>query len=99
MLGFLTAASPDARRALVAASGGWLLNAFDVMLYAMVLSELIAAFGMSLGTAGQIGSLTLLASAAGGIVFGLVADRLGRTRALALSVTIYAAFTAACGFS
>lgn len=99
MLAFLTTASAEARRALAAASGGWLLNAFDVMLYAMVLSELIGAFGMSLGTAGQIGSLTLLASAAGGVVFGLVADRLGRARALALSVTIYAAFTAACGFS
>jgi MFS family permease len=99
MLTFWTAASPEARRALVAASGGWLLVAFDVMLYALVLSELIEAFGMSLGTAGQLGSLTLLASAFGGVAFGVLADRLGRTRALALSILIYSGFTAACGFS
>lgn len=99
MLTFWTTATPEARRALVAASGGWLLNAFDVMLYALVLSELIAAFDMSLGVAGQIGSITLLASAVGGIIFGVIADRLGRTRALALSVVMYAGFTAACGFS
>ncbi|MCR4340470.1 MAG: hypothetical protein NUW01_11385 [Gemmatimonadaceae bacterium] len=55
MLRFWTTATSEARRALVAASGGWLLNAFDVMLYALVLSELIAAFGKSLGLAGQIG--------------------------------------------
>jgi len=99
MLTFWTTATPEARRALVAASGGWLLNAFDVMLYALVLSELITAFGMSLGVAGQIGSITLLASAVGGIIFGVIADRLGRTRAMALSVVMYAGFTAACGFS
>ncbi len=31
-------ASPDARRALLAASFGWMLDSFDVMLYAMVLA-------------------------------------------------------------
>jgi MFS family permease len=99
MLAFWRDAPTDARRALIAASGGWLLNAFDVMLYAMVLTELIDAFGMDLGTAGRLGSLTLLASAAGGVFFGLLADRLGRTRALVLSILMYSGFTAACGFS
>jgi MFS family permease len=50
-------------------------------------------------TAGWIGSVTLLAAAAGGLVFGVIADRLGRTRALMLSVLIYSIFTAACGFA
>ena len=49
--------------------------------------------------AGGLQSLTLLASAAGGIVFGVLADRWGRTRALMLSVLIYSVFTAACGFA
>jgi MFS family permease len=35
----------------------------------------------------------------GGLVFGLVADRWGRTRALMTSVLIYSVFTAACGFA
>ncbi len=99
MLGFWHAASPDARRALIAASLGWLLDAFDVMLYALVLASLMADLGMDRATGGLLGSLTLAASAAGGILFGLIADRWGRTRALSLSILIYSVFTAACGLA
>ena len=77
MLGFWHAASPDARRALIAASLGWLLDAFDVMLYALVLASLMADLGMDRATGGLLGSLTLAASAAGGILFGVIADRWG----------------------
>ena len=76
-----------------------MLDAFDVMLYALVLASLMADLGMDKATAGQLGSLTLVASAAGGIVFGVVADRFGRTRALIASVLIYSVFTAACGLA
>jgi MFS family permease len=99
MLRFWRAASPDARRALVAASLGWLLDAFDVMLYALVLTSLMADLGMDRATGGLLGSLTLAASAAGGILFGVIADRWGRTRALSLSILIYSVFTAACGLA
>ena len=91
--------SPQARKALVAAGLGWMLDAFDVMLYALVLADIIRDLSMSNESAGALGSLTLLASAAGGILFGIVADRYGRTRALMASVLIYSIFTAACGFA
>jgi len=99
MLGFWYEASPAARRALVAASLGWLLDAFDVMLYALVLTSVAKDLGLSLATGGQLASLTLAASAVGGLIFGVVADRLGRTRALSLSILIYSVFTFACGFA
>jgi len=76
-----------------------MLDAFDVMLYSMVLSALVPALDMTTGTAGLLGSLTLIASAAGGLVFGLVADRFGRTRALVASILIYSVFTGACGLA
>jgi MFS family permease len=97
VLAFWTAASPDARKALIAASLGWLLDAFDVMLYALVLASMMRELGMDRTTGGLLGSLTLAASAAGGILFGVVADRWGRTRALSLSILIYSVFTALCG--
>lgn len=78
---------------------GWLLDAFDVMLYALVLASLILDLGMTKQTAGILGSITLIAAAFGGLLFGLIADRFGRTRALVWSVLIYAVFTAACGFA
>ena len=99
MFGFWHAASPDARRALIAASLGWLLDAFDVMLYALVLTSLMADLGMDRATGGFLGSLTLAASAVGGIIFGIIADRWGRTRALSLSILVYSVFTAACGLA
>src|SRR5215472_9435823 len=92
-------ASPAARRALAAACFGWMLDSFDVMLYALVLASLILDLGISKQTAGILGSITLLAAAAGGLVFGVIADRYGRVRALIGSVLIYAIFTAACGFA
>ncbi len=96
---FWREASPEARRALLAASLGWMLDAFDVMLYSLVLAELVRAFGITLTTAGYLGSLTLAASAVGGVLFGVAADRLGRTRALSLSILLYSIFTAACGLA
>ena len=92
-------ATPDARRALVAASFGWMLDSFDVMLYAMVLAALMSDLGLTKATAGLLGSLTLVASAVGGLIFGVLADRFGRRKALMASILIYSIFTAACGFA
>lgn len=82
---------------MIAASLGWLLDAFDVMLYALVLASLMSDLGMDRATGGLLGSLTLAASAVGGVLFGVIADRWGRTRALSLSIIIYSVFTALCG--
>ncbi len=69
------------------------------MLYSLVLASLIQDPVLQLSTsmAGQLGALTLLAAAAGGVVFGVLADRFGRKRALMAAVLIYSVFTAACG--
>lgn len=90
-----------ARRAFIASSLGWMLDSFDVMLYALVTAALIRDPELQLSTraAGQIGSITLVAAAVGGVVFGVLADRIGRKRALMAAVLIYSGFTAACGLS
>jgi MFS family permease len=92
-------AAPAARRALVAASIGWMLDAFDVMLYALLIPIITKELGLQSSTAGVVQSATLVASAIGGVAFGVLADRWGRTRALILSVLLYSIFTAACGFA
>src|SRR3989338_8926386 len=98
-LDWLRAATPHERRTLLAGSLGWLLDSFDVMLYALVLTHLIAHFGMDKATAGLLNSLTLLASAAGGGLFGFLADRVGRTRALMGSILVYSFASGACGLA
>ncbi len=86
------------RRTLIAAGLGWMLDAFDVMLYSIVLATLMREFGMGKATAGLLNTLTLVASAIGSLIFGLLADRVGRRRMLSLSILVYSMFTFACGF-
>jgi MFS family permease len=92
MLDWLRSATPARRRVLLAASLGWMLDSMDVMLYALVLH-------LSSATAGLIMSATLVAAAVGGVLFGRVADRFGRTRALIASMLIYCICTGLCGLA
>ncbi|HYB97094.1 MAG TPA: MFS transporter [Vicinamibacterales bacterium] len=96
---FWREASAEARKALLAGSLGWMLDAFDVMLYALVLTAVVEDLGLTRGQGGLMASLTLAASAAGGLMFGVIADKFGRTRALSWSILLYSVFTFACGFA
>jgi MFS family permease len=96
---WLREASPTQRRSLFAASAGWMLDSMDTMLFALTLTKVMEHFALTPGQAGFLGSLTLIASAVGGIAFGVLADRFGRTRALMASVLMYSVFTFACGLA
>ena len=87
------------QKSLIAGGLGWMLDAMDVMLYSFVLAYLMTEFGMSKSTGGLLNSLTLIASAIGGFLFGVLADRFGRTRALMASILVYSISSAACGLS
>src|ERR1700694_2850265 len=92
-------ATPGQRRTLLAAAMGWALDAFDAMLYSLVLPQLMRDFGMSKSTSGLLGTLTLLASGIGGVAFGFLADRVGRKRALMLSILTYSVCSFASGLA
>ncbi len=96
---FLRLATAAERRALLASTLSWMLDGMDVTLYAMVIAELVRELRLSTSEAGLLASLTLIASAAGGILFGILADRKGRRFALMTSILFYSVFTAACGLS
>jgi MFS family permease len=94
-----SAATPVQKRVLIAAALGWMLDAFDVLLYSIVLTQLMHAFGMTRTTAGLLNALTLATSALGGLLFGILADRFGRRRMLSASIIFYSVCTFACGLS
>lgn len=91
--------TPIQWRALLAAGSGWALDAMDVMLYSMILVHVMSDLQMDQTMGGFLATLTLMSSAIGGILFGMVADRYGRTKSLMLSILIYSLFTFLCGFS
>jgi MFS family permease len=99
MISWILEADSKSRRALIAASLGWMLDSFDVSLYALVLPSLMAELAIDQTTSGAIQSLMLLSAAVGGVIFGVFADRRGRRPALMLTVLLYSVFTAACGFA
>ena len=92
-------ATPGQRRTLLAAAMGWALDAFDAMLYSLVLALLMRDLGMSKTTAGMLGTLTLLASGIGGVAFGFLADRIGRKQALMASILTYSVCSFASGLA
>jgi MFS family permease len=98
-LGWWREGDRRAHVAFTAASLGWMLDAFDVMLFSLVLASLMTDLHLTKAQGGLLNSVTLVASAAGGLIFGVVADRYGRKRALMGSVLIYSVFTGLCGLS
>ena len=95
----LRQANAAQRSTLLAAALGWMLDAFDAMLYALVLAYVMRDLGMSKATSGLLYTLTLLASGIGGVGFGFLADRIGRKRALMLSILTYSICSFASGLS
>src|SRR2546430_2683959 len=89
---------------LFIAWAGWSLDITDFTLYGLVLRQSLTELLGGNPTLAQIGSVGglvttvgLLGWAVGGFVFGIIADYLGRGRALALSLLIYSGFPALQG--
>jgi hypothetical protein len=95
---------------ILAAWLGWGFDIFDSLLMNYVAPNMVPTLlGIQLGTpaaqsatlrwTGILTSLLLLGWCAGGIIFGKVADRIGRTKTLLLTMLLYSLGTAACAFA
>src|SRR5437879_2075360 len=67
------------RRAFVGAFGGYGLDAFDYQVLPLTLAAITVYFRISAGEAGLLNAVTLVEYAIGGLLAGILADRLGRT--------------------
>jgi MFS family permease len=81
-------------RALFAAQLGWMLDAMDFLLFTFALLPIQAEFGLTRQQISLPIVAALVASAIGGIAFGRLADRIGRVRAMSLSILLYSGATA-----
>jgi MFS family permease len=87
------------KRAFVAAFGGWMMDAMDYMVFSFVIPTLVTLWGIDKGQAGLLATVTLLVSAFGGWLGGVLADRFGRVRILQLTILWFALFTFLNGFA
>jgi MFS family permease len=94
------------KRGFIAAWGGWALDGMDSFIYALVLvpalTELLPASGIEVTPAniGYYGSILFALFLAGwgtSMIWGPIGDRIGRVRALMLTILCYSLFTALCG--
>jgi MFS family permease len=90
----------------MAAWGGWALDGMDASIYALVLAPALAdllprsGIAVSQGTVGYYGSILQALFLLGwglSMVWGPISDRIGRVRALMLTILCYSVFTFMCG--
>jgi MFS family permease len=91
---------------LAAAILGWLFDGFEMGLFPLIgqaaLSDLLgpeAAPGDAAKWFGAIIAVFLVGAASGGVLFGWLGDKIGRVRAMSLSIVTYAIFTGLCGLA
>lgn len=66
-----------------------MLDAMDVLLFVFAINTIRGEFGLSAAQAGLVSSFTLIFAAAGGIGFGILADRVGRAKSMIYSIAVY----------
>jgi len=90
---------------LTAAFLGWMFDGLEQGVFPLVarpaLQDLLGVVGdKQIGPwMGYITALFLLGAALGGVVFGWLGDRVGRVRAMILSILAYSIFTGCCYFA
>src|SRR4030095_16378466 len=101
-----TSLTRNQKRGFLAAWGGWALDGMDASIYALVLApaltELLPQSGIAVsqGTVGYYGSILQALFLLGwglSMIWGPISDRIGRVRALMLTILCYSVFTFMCG--
>jgi SHS family lactate transporter-like MFS transporter len=87
------------RRAFTACFLGWTLDAFDFFLLTFCLDSIATTFHVDLETAAKAIFWTLLMRPVGAILFGVLAEKIGRKPTLMFNVVSYSAFAVASAFA
>ena len=91
--------TPAHRRILLLAWGGWLFDFYDLILYSFLLTDISKDLGLSREQHSLVLGLSLGMTALGGVVCGVLADRIGRRPVLQGTILAYSAGTFLCGFA
>ncbi len=88
--------TPSGRRTFWACFAGWGLDAVDAQVYTFIIPALMTAWGLSGTQIGLTITVGWISSAIGGWLGGILADRIGRVRALQIAVLWFAGGTLLC---
>ena len=89
----------NAVKSVIASMVGYALDTYDNLLLGFVLGAISLDLHLLKEQAGFIATMTLLGAVLGGIVFGILADYLGRVRVMTWTILVFAGFTGLCAFT
>jgi MFS family permease len=89
---------------LAVASAGWVFDVYESQLFTIfktpMFSELVGERPAAIELHGNLGlAAFLLGGAAGGLFFGVLGDRFGRVRIMAVTILVYSVFSALTAFA
>ncbi|EQB36257.1 MFS transporter [Virgibacillus sp. CM-4] len=87
------------KKTVIASVAGLTLEGMDIMFISFAMSMIITHFNVDLATGGLISSITNTGMLAGGVIFGVLADKFGRVRIFTYSIFLFAIGTALTGFA
>jgi MFS family permease len=82
-----------ARKALAAATIGYAMDGFDLLILGFMLRAISADLHLTPAQAGSLVTWTLIGAVVGGILFGVLSDYYGRVRVLTWTILLFAVFT------
>src|SRR5438105_840801 len=87
------------RNAVLAGFLGWTPDAFDFFILTLVIDDIAASFGRPRPDVAWALTVTLAMRPIGAVIFGIMADRLGRRLPLMINVIFYAIISVLSGLA
>lgn len=75
-----------------------IFDGYDMNVYGTTLPSIMKELGLNPTQTGVLASAGLTGMIFGAIIFGMLADKIGRKKVLMIGIAIYAVFTGLCGF-
>jgi MFS family permease len=96
---FTPAKEAEARKALLGSALGYAMDGFDLLILGFMLRLISADLGFGPAQGATLVTATLTGAVVGGVVFGMLSDRIGRIRVLTWTIVLFAVFTGMCALA
>jgi MFS family permease len=94
-----TTVDRNAIRALIGSALGYAMDGFDLLILGFMLRSITTDLSLSPAQGASLVTATLIGAVLGGILFGMLSDRIGRIRVLTYTIVVFAVFTGLCGLA
>src|ERR1700724_1877305 len=89
----------NARKALFASAVGYAMDGFDLLILGFIMSAIAAELHLAPPEAASLVTATLVGAVAGGMVFGMLSDYVGRVKVLTRTIVLFGVFTGLCALA